>query len=66
MSLRKANAYLRELYLEYLNDFLSIEKLAERHGVTLAEMRNLIALGKKLHNEHVEHLTKDAQTKETK
>ena len=41
MSLRKANAYLRELYLEYLNDFLSIEKLAERHGVTLAEMRNL-------------------------
>lgn len=53
MILRQTNGYLRDLYLEYLNEYLSVAKFAERHQMEIEDMRRLLDLGKRLHEEHV-------------
>lgn len=57
MSLRQTNGYLRELYLEYYNNYLTVQKLAEHNLMTVEDMRRLVDLGKKLHEQHVDLLT---------
>ena len=62
--LRQANAYLRELYLNYRNDYLTIQLFAENHQIEVEDMRRIIAIGEKLHEKHVEMLQLDAEEKQ--
>ena len=42
---------LANFYLEYLNDFLTIQRFAEYHDMTATEAGVLIALGRAYHEE---------------
>lgn len=42
---------LIDLYIEFFNDFLSIDKFAEYHGITKEEAIELINIGRKYHIE---------------
>jgi hypothetical protein len=64
MSLRQTNGYLRELYLEYYNNYLTIEKFADHNQMEIEDMRKILALGKRLHKEHVDLLTGKVKTKQ--
>ena len=40
---------LNTLYVEYLNDFLTVEKFAHYHGIGVDDMQKLIDLGRHIH-----------------
>lgn len=40
---------LGDLFLEYFNNFLSIEYFAEHHGLTVDEANEVIAKGRVIH-----------------
>lgn len=43
---------LNDLYIQYCNDFLSVERFASYHGLSVADMQKLIDLGRHInHNE---------------
>jgi hypothetical protein len=41
-----ARQALTALYLEYINDFLTVEKFAEHHGITVEQAKVLIPLAR--------------------
>ena len=41
---------LKELYLTYINDFLTVEKLAEYYNLDIDIMRDLLEIAKKVYN----------------
>lgn len=47
---------LIEFYLEWVNDYLTIEKMAEDKSLDQNDTRALIALGKKYHEQNVKAL----------
>ena len=47
----KLKQQLINLYLELLNDFLTVSRIAEYYGLTTEDMRTLIEMGKKYHEE---------------
>jgi len=53
---RQANCYLRELYLDWVNNYLTVEKFAEHNEISPDLARFLIANGKMLHETHVSML----------
>ena len=54
-----ANQYLRELYLDYVNNYLTVERFAEDHEVLPAEMTELLRLGKDMHEDYVKIFGKE-------
>jgi len=46
----KAGDYFQSIYLEYVNDYLTIAKFALDKGITEEEATEKIALGRKIHN----------------
>ena len=40
-------------YLDYINDFLTTERMAEFYDITRTECRGLIIMGKKYHEQGV-------------
>ena len=44
---------LANLYLEYVNDFLTIERFAEYLDVSVTQCRAMVDLGREFHNEGV-------------
>lgn len=40
---------LQEWYLDFVNNYLTIEKWAEHHQVSVKEANDILSLGKKLH-----------------
>lgn len=38
-----------DIYLEYVNDFLTTEYMAEYYGISQKEMEDLISKGRELH-----------------
>lgn len=46
----KAGDYFQSIYLEYVNDYLTIAKFALDKGITEEEAKEKIALGRKIHN----------------
>ena len=44
---------LANFYLQYLNDFLTIEKFAAHHGMSEQDAAELLNLGRKFHEEIV-------------
>lgn len=47
-------AKLREQYLDYVNNYLTIEKFAEHNGLELGEAMAIIFIGKACHERHCE------------
>ena len=46
-----AGTYFQELYLEYLNDYLTITNFALDKGITEKQARQQIEIGRKIHNQ---------------
>jgi len=44
---------LADLYLEFINDFLTIERYAEYLDISVSQCRALIDIGREFHNERV-------------
>lgn len=40
---------LNEIYLDYFNNYLTIDKFAEHNGITVDMARKLISIGKYIH-----------------
>lgn len=53
---------LIKIYLEWRNDFLTIDYFAEHYGITKTEAKQLIKMGKKYHNENCNNLIKKLST----
>lgn len=51
--MKQCNAYLRELYLDFVNNYLTVEKMAEHHEMSVPDMVKLLVIGKTMHEEHV-------------
>lgn len=47
----RMSAELAKLFREYLNDYLTVERFAEDHEVSVNDARTLIDLGRKYHEE---------------
>jgi hypothetical protein len=45
---------LEKFYLSFVNDYLTVKKMAEDYGITDEECSILINIGRKYHNEHFE------------
>lgn len=45
-----ARQSLNDIYLSWLNDFLSVERFAEYHGITDAQAADLITLARDIFN----------------
>jgi hypothetical protein len=45
---------LKALYLEYLNDYLTVDKIAEHKAIEVRHMKALISIGKCYHETDVE------------
>lgn len=54
--MKQANEYLRELFLDYFNNYLTVDKFAEHNGIQPSEARRLLEMGKHLHEEYVKLL----------
>ena len=48
------NKALRELYLDYVNNYLTVAKFAEHNGMTNAQAHAIIDIGRELHGKYVE------------
>jgi len=46
-----AGTFFQELYLEYLNDYLTITNFALDKGITEKQARQQIEIGRKIHNQ---------------
>ena len=46
--------YLREFYLDYVNNYLTVEKIAEHNELDPGDATILIQLGKKYHENYVQ------------
>ena len=47
---------LEVLYLDYFNNFLTVEKFAEFYGMTTNKALKLIELGRKINNERIREI----------
>mgnify|MGYP000506903571 CR=1 FL=1 len=48
------NGRLREMYLDYLNNYISVETFAERNNIETEEAMQLIDMGKRYHNDYAQ------------
>jgi hypothetical protein len=48
--------YLADLYLDWVNNFLTIERFAEYYGLDEDDAKDLLALSKKCHEQRVDFL----------
>ena len=49
--------YLADLYLDWVNNFLTIEKFSEYYGLDEDDAKDLLKLAKKCHEQRVDFLT---------
>lgn len=48
-----ANEYLRNFYLDYVNNYLTMERFAEHNGLDIDQADVLLEIGKALHEQYV-------------
>ena len=46
--------YFQEMYLDWFNNFLTIERFAEWHGIGEKKAAVIISAGRKIHHQRVE------------
>ena len=56
--MKNANQFLRELFLDYFNNYLTVALFAEHNELSVKEATSLIEMGRKLHEEYVELMKK--------
>ena len=42
-----------DFYLDWVNNYLTIEKIAEHHGLDVDDARALITMGRFMHHRHI-------------
>jgi hypothetical protein len=47
--------YLADVYLDWVNNFLTIERFAEYYGLDEGDAKQLLAIAKKSHEQRVEY-----------
>lgn len=47
------NTTLRAMYLDYLNNFLTVERFAAYHDISETDANSLIRMGRKYHEDYV-------------
>ena len=45
---------IQALYLEYLNNFLTVERFAEYHNLSMVDAQTLVNMGREFHREATE------------
>ena len=50
---------LMELYLDYFNDYLTIEKMAEHRDMDVELLRNMVDEGRGYYNEHLDEFNNE-------
>ena len=48
-----ANQLFRAAFLDFFNNYLTIEKYAEDNGISIEDATNLVDAGRKYHEQHV-------------
>tara|TARA_B110000261_G_scaffold79412_1_gene91368 strand:+ start:1076 stop:1255 length:180 start_codon:yes stop_codon:yes gene_type:complete len=43
-----------DFYLDWFNNYLTIDKIAEHHGLDVDDAKALINMGRYMHNKHVD------------
>jgi len=43
-----------DFYLDWVNNYLTVEKIAEHHGLDVDDARTLITMGRYMHHRHIE------------
>lgn len=56
--------YLADLYLEFWNDYLTVDKYAEHKQLSRQDAQALIDMGRKYHNKRAERIKYLKQLKE--
>lgn len=49
--------YLADVYLDWVNNFLTLERFAEYYGLDESDAKQLLAIAKKSHEQRVEYAT---------
>jgi len=47
------NKQLRDFYLDWFNNYLTVEKMAEHNGITVTDAQILIDLGRTYHEKRI-------------
>ena len=50
---------VESLYLQYVNEFLTVERFAEYHGLGLEKAHRLLQIGRKLNDRKYQYVTED-------
>ena len=50
------NKQLREFYLDWFNNYLTIEKMAEHHDLDVEHARTLIGIGRDAHQQYIDEV----------
>ena len=48
-----------DFYLDWFNNYLTVEKIAEHHGLDLDDAKALINMGRYMHYKHVEMINSE-------
>jgi len=51
---RNINLKLRAMYLDFFDNYMSVEKFAEDSKITVKDATTLLEMGERYHDEHVE------------
>ena len=48
-----------DFYLDWFNNYLTVEKIAEHHGLDVDDAKALISMGRYMHHRHVETTSRE-------
>lgn len=48
--MKEARTVLNEIYLDYVNNYITVDKFAEHNGLTAMQACRLLDLAKEIHN----------------
>jgi len=52
------NTQLREFYLDWVNNYLTVETMAEHHGLDVQHARTLINMGRYAHQQYIDEVAR--------
>jgi len=53
------NKQIIEFYLDWVNNYLTVETMAEHHGLDVDDAKALISMGRYMHHRHVETMNRE-------
>jgi len=48
-----------DFYLDWVNNYLTVETMAEHHGLDVDDAKALISMGRYMHHRHVETMNRE-------